>query len=282
MPTHCLRPSLRHYALVAGLLAAVLTTGCATTVVPAAPAESSAHIATEPAPGFVPVARYGRYTLVELVPEPAQRDLLQQVIEISIPPTLDVNVGDAMRHVLRHSGYQLCDAANATMLYALPLPAAHRRLGPLMLRDVLLTLAGSGWQLSVDDLNRQVCFSHHSTSAVPPHNSAAVVVPAVATQVRVSGTEGRLDKTTWQTTPTVLPPQPAAMSTLPKRPFRVLGAELRGSERFLSVIPITTGSLAATRLLREGDAFGDWRLHSIDTHVAVFGVNGLRVRVAVP
>jgi type IV pili sensor histidine kinase/response regulator len=73
------------------------------------------------------VARYGRYTLVELVPEPAQRDLLQQVVEVSIPPMLDASVGDAMRHVLLRSGYRLCDAEAAT-LYALPLPAAHLRL----------------------------------------------------------------------------------------------------------------------------------------------------------
>ena len=114
--------------------------------------------------------RYGRYTLVELVPEPAQGDLLQQTVEVSIPPTLDANVGDAMRHVLLRSGYRLCDAAAAAALYALPLPAAlyalplpaaHLRLGPLVLRDALLTLAGPAWDLWVDDLTRQVCFSRH-------------------------------------------------------------------------------------------------------------------------
>ena len=43
---------------------------------------------------FVPVARYGGrfHTLVELVPEPAQRDLLQQAVEVSIPPMLDACV----------------------------------------------------------------------------------------------------------------------------------------------------------------------------------------------
>ena len=46
-------------------------------------------IAPESEPNLIPVARYGRYTLVEMVPEPAQRDLLRQVIEISILPTLD-------------------------------------------------------------------------------------------------------------------------------------------------------------------------------------------------
>jgi hypothetical protein len=70
-------------------------------------------IAPEPEPGLIPVARYGRYTLVEMVPEPAQRDLLRQVIEISIPPTLDASVGDALRHVLLRTGYRLCDATEA-------------------------------------------------------------------------------------------------------------------------------------------------------------------------
>src|SRR3546814_8427606 len=72
---------------------------------------------------------------------------------------LDASVGDAMRHVLLRSGYRLCDAAEAATLYALPLPAAHLRLGPLLLRDALLTLAGPAWELSVDAVTRQVCFS---------------------------------------------------------------------------------------------------------------------------
>jgi conjugative transfer region protein (TIGR03748 family) len=110
---------------------------------PSAPAVPAASpIAVAPEPGFVPVARYGRYTLVELVPEPAQRDLLQQAVEVTIPPMLDASVGDAMRHVLLRSGYRLCDAAEAAALYALPLPAAHLRLGPADAARCLAGLAG--------------------------------------------------------------------------------------------------------------------------------------------
>ena len=91
---------------------------------------------------------------------------------------LDASVGDAMRHVLLRSGYRLCDAPEAATLYALPLPAAHLRLGPLMLRDALLTLAGPAWELSVDDLTRQVCFSRHGAptflSANPPGTATPV------------------------------------------------------------------------------------------------------------
>ena len=151
-----------HLAIYGAIASLVLAAGCATTAAPSAPAVPAASpTAVAPEPGFVPVARYGRYTLIELVPEPAQRDLLQQAVEASIPPMLDASVGDAMRHVLLRSGYRLCDAAEVATLYALPLPAAHLHLGPMTLRDALMTLAGPAWELSVDDLSRQVCFSRH-------------------------------------------------------------------------------------------------------------------------
>ena len=169
-----------HRLATVGLLSAgaMLAAGCATTEQPQGQAGIIESPADEPAPGLILIARYGRYTLIELVPDAAQRDLLQQVIDISIPTTADATVGDAMRHVLLRSGYRLCDAAEAATLYALPLPAAHLRLGPLMLRDALLTLAGPAWELSVDDLTRQVCFSRHGAptflSANPPGTATPV------------------------------------------------------------------------------------------------------------
>ena len=158
-----------HRLVVPALLTGcVLITGCASTGVanaptatamPPEPVLSARVIYPEPEPTLIPVARYGRYTLVELVPEPAQRDLTRQVIEVSIPPTFDANVGDALRHV-----------------YALPLPAAHLRLGPLSLRDALLALAGPAWELSVDDAARAVCFTR-VTAARSAGRVAAVPAP---------------------------------------------------------------------------------------------------------
>lgn len=169
---------------------AAMAAGCATTAphqvqVPAGIPES---IAEGPARELIPVVRYGRYTLIELVPEPAQRDLMRQVVEVVIPPNLDINVGDALRHVLRRSGYRLCDTADAAGLYALPLPAAHLHLGPLMLRDALLTLAGPAWDVSVDDGARQVCFRRHATPVPASANpsAAAAALPSDETH----GAEG--------------------------------------------------------------------------------------------
>ena len=94
----------------AGLLAAALASGCATTTAPLVPdAIEDVSSAPEPeAPEFIPVVRYGRYTLVELAPTAAQRDLLLQTIDVSMPEDARATVGDGLRHVLKRSGYQLC------------------------------------------------------------------------------------------------------------------------------------------------------------------------------
>jgi conjugative transfer region protein (TIGR03748 family) len=146
----------------AGLLAAALASGCATTTAPLVPnaIEEVASVPEPEASEFIPVVRYGRYTLVELAPTAAQRDLLLQTIDVSMPEDTRTTVGDGLRHVLKRSGYQpLRDGARAVIeLYALPLPAAHLHLGPMTLRDALLTLAGPAWELHADDRARQICF----------------------------------------------------------------------------------------------------------------------------
>lgn len=144
------------------LIASAVATGCTTTPPPLNPPTSGA-IQTTPSgeqdrQELIPVVRYGRYTLVELAPSASQRDLLLQVVDVAMPKEARATVGDGLRHVLQRSGYRLCETVQTAGLYALPLPAAHLHLGPLTLRDALLTLAGPAWDLEVDDRTRQVCF----------------------------------------------------------------------------------------------------------------------------
>lgn len=117
----------------------------------------------------IPVVRYGRYTLVEIVPEVWQVDLLSQIIVIAIPPEVGgkgLTVADGMRHVLKNSGYSLCaDVQKLGVLQKLPLPLAHAQLGPLSTHDALVTLAGSAWKMQVDEQNREVCFISRITKA---------------------------------------------------------------------------------------------------------------------
>ncbi|HHF0928360.1 TPA: PilL N-terminal domain-containing protein [Pseudomonas aeruginosa] len=182
---------IRRLAGASLLGATVLTTGCATTAAPVAPPpiEEAVYIPEPAAPELVPVVRYGRYTLVELAPTAAQRDLLLQVVDVVLPEDARATVGDGLRHVLKRSGYQLCETAHTVIeLYSLPLPAAHLRLGPLTLRDALLTLAGPAWDLQVDDLARQVCFVGPVGSPVVP----ATDTPAPGAAVTFPIAEGEL------------------------------------------------------------------------------------------
>lgn len=123
----------------------------------------------------------GRYTLVSTEPSTEQRDLLAQVIDVSIPSSLSPSVQDALQYVLQRSGYSLCPAAEPVkILFTRPLPAAHYRLGPIPLRRALQVLAGPAWQLTADEVGRSVCFEQQKTDAgvtqitpASPHQSEA-------------------------------------------------------------------------------------------------------------
>ncbi|CDL84353.1 PilL N-terminal domain-containing protein [Xenorhabdus cabanillasii] len=106
------------------------------------------------------VVRYGRYLLVSTDPTAAQRDPLSQLIDIHIPASQNPTVADALRYVLRQSGYMLCaPEKNNDILYRQPLPSVHAQLGPVRLRTALQIMAGPAWQLEVDEVQRVVC--HH-------------------------------------------------------------------------------------------------------------------------
>ncbi len=152
----------------ANILAAIfLSAGCAaSSVTPGTAGDQSVPVAASSFPKPVSVVRYGRYTLVELAPDTAQQELLNQVVDISIPSTMSTTLGDALGYLLLRSGYQLCETRDEVgRLYALPLPAAHMHMGPMFLRDALQTLAGPAWQLQVDDVTRQVCFTLSAKAA---------------------------------------------------------------------------------------------------------------------
>ena len=103
--------------------------------------------------------RYGRYTLVNTEPTTEQRDLLAQIIDVSIPSSLSPSVQEALQYVLQRSGYSLCPvSASVKVLFTRSLPAAHYRLGPIPLRSALQVLAGPAWQLTTDEVSRSVCF----------------------------------------------------------------------------------------------------------------------------
>ncbi|MFP1742899.1 pilus assembly protein PilL [Lonsdalea quercina] len=157
--------------LVITSLAAVMLTGCA----PRQPLQqrdvSSVMPPVTVTPNVQPVSpdvyarapevvRYDRYLLVSTDPASVQRDPLSQIIDIRIPASVKPTVADALRYVLRQSGYSLCATGPANgVLYRQALPAVQYQLGPMRLRTALQVLAGPAWQLEVDDVQRVVCHS---------------------------------------------------------------------------------------------------------------------------
>lgn len=117
-----------------------------------------------------PVVRYGRYTLVSTQPDAGQRDLMAQIIDVTIPSSMNPSVKDAMQYVMSRSGYSLCpaDAGHVIILYTRPLPAAQYKLGPMTLRNTLQVLSGPAWQVKVDEVARQVCFVLRPGYQLPP------------------------------------------------------------------------------------------------------------------
>ncbi|CAD2266420.1 hypothetical protein PSEUDT2_01531 [Stutzerimonas stutzeri] len=110
----------------------------------------------------------------------------------------------------------------------------------------------------------------------------ALAVDLQTLQARVNGIETRLEKAR-QVASVARPRAPVATKPeVPEPPFRVLGVELRGGERFLSITSTAAALLAGARLLRTGDAEGGWQLQSIEAQAGVFQVNGQTQRVAVP
>ena len=103
----------------------------------------------------------GRYATIQPVATASQRDVLSTVVSVSFDHDVKT-VGHAIQQVLTENGYQLSDAASDNALRAtllsLYLPAPHRHLGPLSIRDILDTLTGPSWVSIEDPVLRKVSF----------------------------------------------------------------------------------------------------------------------------
>jgi hypothetical protein len=103
---------------------------------------------------------------------------------------------------------------------------------------------------------------------------------------RLSALETRFHRFKQTQQPTRIDSTPTSTASAPEPPFAVLGVELRGGERFVSIAPFPVGTLKQVRLVRVGaavpDVSGDWRLEALDGATAVFESAGHRVRINIP
>ena len=120
--------------------------------------------------------RLARYTLQSATAEASQLDLLAALIEIEFPPQIET-AGDAIDYVLLRSGYRRIETPDARKAMDLPLPRAHRKIGPLDLRSAIKTLAGQPWHLHEDAIQRVIWLTLKADADLDqvPENAAASV-----------------------------------------------------------------------------------------------------------
>lgn len=101
----------------------------------------------------------GRYSVLAATPSHAQRHPLDVIIDVTIPEEC-VTIEHAIHFLLRRSGYDLDTTlqADVSELLAKPLPAVHRKLGPMPLKDALTLLVTPGFELQDETIKRLIRF----------------------------------------------------------------------------------------------------------------------------
>lgn len=116
----------------------------------------------------------GRYSMVSAAPTQAQSELLEATVTVQLPDRIQT-IGETVRYLLQRSGYRLAatesTAPETLALFALPLPAVHRHLGPMTLREALETLAGPAFHLVQDPVHRLITFEQCAVKQVAAHET---------------------------------------------------------------------------------------------------------------
>ncbi|WP_336284310.1 type IV pilin component protein pilL [Citrobacter arsenatis] len=209
------------------------------------------------------VTRSGRYTLVSIKSEDAQREPLNQLIDITMPGQLVNSVGDGFRYLLFQSGYSLCGhyGADFSELLNRPLPAVQRKIGPMRLSEALQVVAGPAWRMSVDEVNREVCFVLRDAYRVQAKTKALTsVTPTVIAGQHLAAKKGTELKPVSQSLPvpalrpggtpvtsgvSSVPPVKQVSSPAPRNPFT--GKNLTGTTLSASHSPAPVGEKAQAK-----------------------------------
>jgi type IV pili sensor histidine kinase/response regulator len=140
---------------------------------------TSLYLVSSPQPQANEI-QVGRYSLYATTPTEAQKDLLKSIIKIQFPDKVQT-VGEAVRHLLQGSGYRLARAEiigrDTLDLFVLPLPEAHRSLGPMPLQTALETLVGPAFRLVEDPVHRLLTFERC-------HSIKSTMAPITQTEAR--------------------------------------------------------------------------------------------------
>lgn len=153
-------------------------------------------------------------------------------------------VGQALPQLLDGTGWRLADRYAADdriyRLYDQPLPEHKLRIGPMPLDQALTWIAGDGWALVVDPVNRLVSFEVEARyDARPPRSTARPPAPAHVTDNVDATTPVYADLPPQGTFPAVqtAPVSPAATYGASAYPLTVSSPPPASTESWQSALP---------------------------------------------
>lgn len=123
--------------------------------------------------------RLARYTTTSITPEPAALNPLTAIATVRFPRGHVRTVGDAVDYVLLRTGYRLESVDTAARdLFPLPLPEAHRELGPYRALTIVELLVGEAYQVDASPVHRTLVIGlrpvgRPSPSSDPRHEPAS-------------------------------------------------------------------------------------------------------------
>lgn len=103
-----------------------------------------------------------RYVSVQVGATPTQHNLLESVLSIHIPESLET-IGEALAYLLYPYGLRLLNTEEArpeqALLLSLALPDPHRTLDPITLLDALKLLGGESFEVTINPVTRTVSYA---------------------------------------------------------------------------------------------------------------------------
>jgi hypothetical protein len=117
-------------------------------------------------------------------------------------------------------------------------------------------------------------FNQRLTDVQTTIAGAAAITDLQALGYQLQQLESRLQQAPPSPAPSKPKLRPHKVKQAAEPAFQIIGRELRGGQRFLSINPIGSQSLDQSRIMRIGETFAGWQLQEFDEQIAVFVIGG--------
>jgi hypothetical protein len=131
-----------------------------------------------------------------------------------------------------------------------------------------MTVTQTQFNQTTDTLSQRIDDMHTAIAG------AAAMADLQTLKDQLQQLESKHKTTTPSPAPSKLKLKPRKASKPAEPSFQIIGRELRGGERFLSINPLGGESLEQSRIMRIGESYAGWQLQGFDAQTAEFVVDG--------